>query len=100
MMGGPMNYIVGGLGPKWKWLAVCFAVFGALAAVGIGNMVQTNSVAEGMEQLLGLVPQEGEAAAGGGFLTSQFLGVTWLRWLTGQRRMCSYGTHEISRSSG
>jgi AGCS family alanine or glycine:cation symporter len=43
MSGGPMYYIEKGLG--WKWLAILFAVFGAVAAFGIGNMVQSNSVA-------------------------------------------------------
>lgn len=42
-IGGPMLYIEEGLG--WKWLAVLFALFGSLAAFGIGNMVQSNSVA-------------------------------------------------------
>ena len=49
MMGGPMMYIERGLGARWKWLAVVFCVFGALAAFGIGNMVQANSVADGMK---------------------------------------------------
>ncbi len=48
MMGGPMMYIERGLGSRWKWLAVIFCVFGAVAALGIGNMVQANSVADGM----------------------------------------------------
>jgi AGCS family alanine or glycine:cation symporter len=48
MMGGPMMYIAYGLGPGWKWLAMLFCLFGALAAFGIGNMVQANAVAEGM----------------------------------------------------
>jgi len=43
MAGGPMFYIEKGLG--WKWLAVLFAFFGAVAAFGIGNLVQINSVA-------------------------------------------------------
>jgi len=47
MMGGPMMYIRRGLGPRWKWLAIVFCLFGALAAFGIGNMVQANAVAEG-----------------------------------------------------
>jgi len=50
MMGGPMMYIERGLGRRWKWLAVLFCVFGALAALGIGNMVQANAVAEGMRE--------------------------------------------------
>jgi len=44
-VGGPMYYISNGLGPKWKWLGVSFALFGLLAGFGIGNTVQSNSVA-------------------------------------------------------
>ncbi len=47
MSGGPMYYISKGLG--WKWLGVLFAVFASVAAFGIGNMVQSNSVADAME---------------------------------------------------
>lgn len=43
-VGGPMYYIQNGLGKKWKWLASVFAVFGALAAFGIGNMTQVNTI--------------------------------------------------------
>ena len=43
-VGGPMYYITKGLGPKWKWLAVLFAVFAVLASFGIGNMSQVNSI--------------------------------------------------------
>lgn len=48
MQGGPMYYIERGMGAKWKWLAVMFAFFGAIAAFGIGNMVQANAVAKGV----------------------------------------------------
>ena len=44
-VGGPMYYITKGLGKGWKWLASLFAVFGALAAFGIGNMTQINTIA-------------------------------------------------------
>jgi AGCS family alanine or glycine:cation symporter len=44
--GGPMYYIVMGLGKRFRPLAVMFALCGAIAALGIGNMVQTNSMAE------------------------------------------------------
>lgn len=44
-VGGPMYYITNGLGNGWKWLASIFAVFGALAAFGIGNMTQINTIA-------------------------------------------------------
>ena len=43
-VGGPMYYITKGLGPKWKWLAVLFAIFAVLASFGIGNMSQVNSI--------------------------------------------------------
>ena len=44
-VGGPMYYIEKGLGKKAKWLAVIFAIFGALASFGIGNMTQINTIA-------------------------------------------------------
>ena len=43
-VGGPMYYIVNGLGKKWKWLAVLFSVFAILASFGIGNLSQANSI--------------------------------------------------------
>lgn len=42
MSGGPMYYIEKGL--KMKWLAMLFALFGMIAAFGIGSMTQANSV--------------------------------------------------------
>ena len=44
-VGGPMYYIKNGLGKKWSWLAVLFALLGGLAAFGIGNMTQVNTIA-------------------------------------------------------
>ena len=44
-VGGPMYYITNGLGKNWRWLAYVFAAFGALAAFGIGNMTQINTIA-------------------------------------------------------
>ncbi|MEE9170630.1 MAG: sodium:alanine symporter family protein [bacterium] len=52
MSGGPMYYISKGLG--WKWLGVLFAFFAAIAAFGIGNMVQSNSVADALESTFGI----------------------------------------------
>lgn len=46
---GPMYYIERGLGKKWKPLAVAFAFFGAFAALGIGNSVQSNTIADVMQ---------------------------------------------------
>jgi len=46
--GGPMYYIKNGLGKNWTWLAFLFALFGAIAAFGIGNGVQANAVANAL----------------------------------------------------
>ena len=43
MLGGPMYALERGLGQKW--LAVLFCIFTAIAAFGIGNTVQANSIA-------------------------------------------------------
>ncbi len=48
-LGGPMFYIKNGLGRRWAWLGVLFALFGAAAGFGIGNMVQANSVADALQ---------------------------------------------------
>lgn len=53
-VGGPMYYIQNGLGKKFVWMAVCFSIFGALAGFGIGNTVQVNSIAHGLEVSLGI----------------------------------------------
>ncbi|MER1940990.1 sodium:alanine symporter family protein [Castellaniella sp. FW104-16D08] len=47
--GGPMYAIKNGLGRKWLWLGVAFAIFGGFAGFGIGNMVQVNSMALALE---------------------------------------------------
>ena len=45
ILGGPFYTIEKGMGPKWKWLAILFAVFGALAGLlGIGTMTQVNGI--------------------------------------------------------
>ncbi|MGM0703929.1 MAG: alanine/glycine:cation symporter family protein [Pseudomonadota bacterium] len=53
-VGGPMFYIKNGLGRKWLWLGGAFAFFGAVAAFGIGNTVQSNSVADALDSTFGL----------------------------------------------
>ncbi|MBA3036732.1 MAG: sodium:alanine symporter family protein [Desulfobacterium sp.] len=50
--GGPMHFIEIGMGSSYKWLAVCFAVFTALASFGIGNMFQINSMVSAVNTLL------------------------------------------------
>ena len=56
-VGGPMYYITKGLGKSWKWLASLFAIFGALAAFGIGNMTQINTIASTINTAIaGFIP--------------------------------------------
>jgi AGCS family alanine or glycine:cation symporter len=43
--GGPMYYIERGLGKRWKWMAVLFAVLTIVGSFGSGNMNQSNTVA-------------------------------------------------------
>lgn len=54
MCGGPMYYIQ--KGTKQKWLAVLFALFGGITAIGTGNMIQSNSVALAMQDLAHINP--------------------------------------------
>ena len=50
--GGPMHFIELGMGPKFRWLAVLFAVFTVCASFGIGNMFQINNVAVSFQVLI------------------------------------------------
>lgn len=52
MSGGPMYYIESGL--NMKWLAMAFALFGMIAALGTGCSVQSNSVAHAIESSFGI----------------------------------------------
>ncbi|QIA26737.1 sodium:alanine symporter family protein [Thermaerobacter sp. PB12/4term] len=52
MAGGPMYVLERGLGQKW--LAVLFAVFGAVAGFGIGNTVQAYEVSNNIQQYWGV----------------------------------------------
>ena len=52
MLGGPMFALERGLNAKW--LAVLFAVFTALAAFGIGNTVQANSISMLLNETYGI----------------------------------------------
>ena len=52
MLGGPMYALEKGL--KMKWLGILFCIFTALAAFGIGNTVQTNSISLLINESLGI----------------------------------------------
>lgn len=44
LVGGPMYYIKNGLGKKWQWLAMLYALFGVLTVFGTGNATQVNTI--------------------------------------------------------
>lgn len=52
-VGGPMYYIRNGLGRRWNWLGMVFCLFGALAAFGIGNTAQINTIAATVNEAIG-----------------------------------------------
>ena len=51
-IGGPMYYIKNGLGSKWKWLAVLYAVFGVLTVFGTGNATQVNTIVTSIDSMV------------------------------------------------
>ncbi|MBP2634870.1 MAG: amino acid carrier protein [Firmicutes bacterium] len=54
MLGGPMYALENGL--NMKWLAVLFCIFTSIAAFGIGNMVQANSISVMLQETMGINP--------------------------------------------
>ena len=53
-VGGPMYYIQNGMVANWRWLAITFALFAGIAGFGIGNMVQSNSIADALNTNFGI----------------------------------------------
>lgn len=54
MLGGPMYALENGLNAKW--LAVLFCIFTSIAAFGIGNMVQANSISAMVNETFNISP--------------------------------------------
>lgn len=63
--GGPMTYILMGLGPKWTWLAVVFCLGTLFSALVTGNSIQANAVADGLNELFGIEEWLGGAIVAG-----------------------------------
>ena len=63
-VGGPMYYVKNGLGKRWQWVGILFAVFAAIACFGIGNMSQVNSIVGSLNNAIdAFIPAaEGERA--------------------------------------
>ena len=51
-VGGPMYMIRNGMGQRWRWLATVYAFFGVVAAFGVGNATQVNTVIGGINQAI------------------------------------------------
>ena len=54
MLGGPMYALENGMNSKW--LAILFCIFTSIAAFGIGNTVQANSIAVMVKETMGVSP--------------------------------------------
>ena len=81
MLGGPMYALERGL--KMKWLAVLFCVFTAIAAFGIGNTVQANSISMLLNESWGI-----STSVTGGILCL-LLALVILFGLKGISKVCS-----------
>ena len=51
-LGGPMYTISRGMGRRWQWLAGVYAFFGVVAAFGVGNATQINTVIAGVNDCI------------------------------------------------
>ena len=80
--GGPMYVIEKALGQRW--LAVLFAVFTAVAAFGIGNMVQANSISTMLQTNMNVSPW-----ISGGLMTL-FTAVVIIGGIKSIARVCEY----------
>ncbi|HNY10098.1 MAG TPA: sodium:alanine symporter family protein [Candidatus Wallbacteria bacterium] len=82
MLGGPMYALERGLG--MKWLAVLFCVFTAIAAFGIGNMVQANSISTMLNESYSISPY-----LSGGVMTF-ITAIVILGGITSIAKVCEY----------
>lgn len=62
LVGGPMFMICAGMGKNWSWMASVYCFFGVVAAFGVGNATQVNTVIGGINGVLeyfGAIPSLG-----------------------------------------
>ena len=77
--GGPMYYILHGMGEKWRPLAVFFAVAGVLVALfGIGTMTQVNSITGSLQASFGTAPEVASVVIALVVSTIIFGGIHWI----------------------
>ena len=82
MAGGPMYVLERGL--KQKWLGILFAIFTAIAAFGIGNMVQANAISTLVERTFHVSPWIS------GALMTLFAGLVILGGIKSISKVCSF----------
>lgn len=71
-VGGPMYMIQQGMGKRWHWLAALYCFFGVVAAFGVGNATQVNTVVGGINQAI--TAFGGNETLGGNLLMGAMLG--------------------------
>jgi len=77
--GGPMYYILHGMGEKWRPLAIFFAVAGVLVALfGIGTMTQVNSITGSLQASFGTAPEVASVVIALVVSTIIFGGIHWI----------------------
>ncbi len=76
--GGPMSYIMMGLGPKWKWLAILFCLGTLFSSLVTGNGIQANSVADSITELTGLEEWIGGTIVAIGVFVVIIGGIKWI----------------------
>ena len=77
--GGPMYYILLGMGEKWRPLAIFFALAGVLVALfGIGTMTQVNAITGALKTSFQLSPQVASLVIAGIVSAVIFGGIHWI----------------------
>ena len=77
VLGGAFYYIERGMGPKFKWLAKLFAVFGACAGLfGIGTITQINGISSAVQNFFS--PEKTDVVV----LFGHDFGCTWSTLIT------------------
>lgn len=78
VVGGPMYMIRQGLGRRWNWLAVVYCFFAVVAACGVGNATQINTVIGGINSTI--IAFGGKVSFGGDLALGVCLAllITWM----------------------
>ena len=79
--GGPMYTILRGM--RWRWMAVLFCVVASFAVLGTGNLVQSNAIAEIVEQTFGVSKNIS------GIIIAVLVGLVIIGGLTSIARVCT-----------